>query len=389
MRPRSSLWLSLYAGLSSLFVTLLYQAIKSFVALPRLDQLHLAETVIIVSVGLSVIERFLSLLKASPLEGTLTEGREGLLLRPLLVFVLLSISDGLLHDYLSRTVVPRGFNGIEQLVLSLVAPSVITFSWLYGLSTTPRRARIYGLYAAILVGSCFFTIVIIALIQYTPKSASLRTLSRFEETGVYIVVGLTLFSWVLTSAVPSGFLGGLAVDRGWCHHAWQRIAIGLGVAASVAPIAMFIFGALLSELSGKKLPNSFAWSFILEPTIGNIGWALGFALIADADAIFQSERTKPSGSLSLIRESARVAWVTGLMIVLLVIFSLACMAIPTRLILMAGSHQPNRPFASAFCRGASSTAINRLMERRPFGAGAHTELTGLPLRIEFHFGLAK
>ncbi len=256
----------------------------------------------------------------------------------LAVIVLVSVSDGLLHEYFGETIRQRGLKGIEQLVFSLVGPSVITFSWLYGLGTTPRRARIYGLYAAILVGLFSFSIVTISIMNYSPGGVPVPpTLSRFEAMGVAVVVGLTLVSWVLTSAVPSGFLGGLAVDRGWCRHAWQRVAIGLGVAASVAPVAMFILGALLSALSGKKLPNSFAWSFILEPTIGNIGWALSFALVPDADAIFEGDRTKPSGSLSLIRESARVAWVTALMVVLLVIFSLACMVIPTRFILMAGS----------------------------------------------------
>jgi hypothetical protein len=329
MRPRSSFWLSLYAGLSSLFVTLLYQAIKSFIALPRFDKIRLAETVFIVSGGLFVIERLLSSVRASIPEATLYRGRE--LLRPLIVFVFLSISDGLLHDYVSRTVVPRGLNGIEQLVLSLVAPSVITFSWLYGLSTTRRRSRIYGLYAAILVGLLFFGVVVVSIMSHTPKTLTPPLLGWFGSIVVGIVVGLMFFSWVLTSAVPSGYLGGLAIDRGWCRHAWQRVAIGLGLAASVEPVALFIFTGVLAAVS--KRPNPFAWSYIIEPTIGNVGWALGFALIPDADAIFQSYRTKPSESRNLLREAARVAWVIGLMIIMLVIFALVCMVVPNRFIL--------------------------------------------------------
>lgn len=132
--------------------------------------------------------------------------------------------------------------------------------------------------------------------------------------------------------MPSGYLGGLAVDRGWCRHAWQRIAIGLAAAASVMPVAMARVAGVISVVS--KRPNLFAWSFIIEPTIGNIGWALGFALIPDADdAIFRSDRTKPSGSLNPVREAATVAWVIGLMTVLLAIFSLACWFIPTRFFL--------------------------------------------------------
>jgi len=342
MRPRSSLWLSLYAGLSSLFVTLLYQSIKSFIALSALEKVRRAGTIVLVSIGvLLVIEPLLSRIRISPLAGAVSKRREKLLVRilSLAVIVLVSVSDGLLHEYLGETIRQRGLNGIEQLVFSLVGPSVITVSWLYGLRTAPRRARIYGLCAAILVGLCSFSMLTIFLITHSFKSLPPTPgLSQFESIGVEVAVSLEFFSWVLTSAVPSGYLGGLAVDRGWCRHAWQRIAIGLAVAASIQPVALGIMFELLSAYTGRKISGLFAWSFVLEPTIRNIGWALGFALVPDADAIFQSDRTEPSGDLSLIRESARAAWVTGVMIVVLVIFSLACMEIPTRLILMAGSH---------------------------------------------------
>ncbi|MGO9602523.1 MAG: hypothetical protein ACLQAT_03805 [Candidatus Binataceae bacterium] len=342
MRPKSSLRLSLYAGLSSLFVTLLYQSIKSFIALPALQKVRTAVTIVLVSIGiLIVIEPLLSRIRISPLDGAVSKRREKLLVRmlSLAVIVLVSVSDGLLHEYLGETIRQRGLNGIEQLVFSLVGPSVITFSWLYGLRTAPRKARTYGLYAAILVGLVYFTVPTIFLINQTSKTVPPTPgLTQFGSIEAEVVVSLAFFSWLLTCAVPSGYLGGLAVDRGWCRHAWQRIAIGLAVAASIVPVAIGIMSELLSAYSGRKISGAFAWSFILEPTIGNIGWALGVALVPDADVIFQSDRTRPSGDLSLIRESARVAWAAGLMIVVLVIFSLACMTIPTRLIFMSGSH---------------------------------------------------
>jgi hypothetical protein len=342
MRPRSSLWLSLYAGLSSLFVTLLYQSIKSFLALSTLEKMQKAGTIALVSVGvLLIIEPLLSRIRISPLEGAVSKRQEALLVRTvsLAVIALVSVSDGLLHEYLGETIRQRGLNGIEQLVVSFLGPSVITLSWLYGLRATPQRARIYGLYGAVLVGLFSFAIDTIFLINLSSKTVPpMPGLSPFGSIAIEVVVSLTFLSWVLTSAVPSGFLGGLALDRGWCHHAWQSIAIGLGVAASVAPLAVGITLELLSAYTGRKVPGLFAWSFILEPTIGNIGWALGFALVPDADAIFQRNRTGPVGDLNLISESVKVAWVTGLLIGLLVIFSLACMTIPTRIVLMAGSH---------------------------------------------------
>jgi hypothetical protein len=119
------------------------------------------------------------------------------------------------------------------------------------------------------------------------------------------------------------------------------------VAACIQPLAIGITFKLFSALTGKKISSLFAWSFILEPIIGNIGWALGFARVPDADAIFQSDRTKPDGGLSLVAESARVAWVTGLLIVVLVIFSLTCMTVPNRQFLMANSHSVATPSPGA------------------------------------------
>jgi len=182
LRPRSALRLSLYAGLSSLFVTLLYQSAKSFIALTTIEQIRLAETVFIVSVGLFVIERLLSRIEGGPVESDLSKGRRGLVIRSLVVFVLLSVSDGLLHDYLVRTVVPRGGTGIEQLASSLIGPGVITYFWMHGANMMPPRARISGLYCAALVGLFSFTIVTISLISRTltdvPRLPGLLILSR-------------------------------------------------------------------------------------------------------------------------------------------------------------------------------------------------------------------
>lgn len=99
-----------------------------------------------------------------------------------------------LREYLGETIRQRGLNGIEQLALSLVVPTVITFSWLYGLGTRPRRARIYGLYAAIPVGLLFFTIVVVSLINQTPKRFIPPTLSRFDIIVDQIAAALIFFS---------------------------------------------------------------------------------------------------------------------------------------------------------------------------------------------------
>lgn len=169
MRPKSSLRLSLYAGLTSLVAMLLYQASESFIALPVVDKLRRVETIALVSVGvLVVIEPLLSQITISRQESVLFKRREGLLVRmlALAIIVLVSICDGLLHEYLGETISPRGWLGVAQLVSSLIGPSVITFFWLQGLRTAPPRARTYGLYAAISIGVLFFIVDAIFSTKY-------------------------------------------------------------------------------------------------------------------------------------------------------------------------------------------------------------------------------
>lgn len=326
---KPSIRISLYAGLSSLFASLLYQSIRSFVFLPALEQLRRAETIAIVSIGLLVIiEPLLSRIKVSPLENALSERHDGFLVRSLVVIVLVSFSDGLLHDYLGETISPRGWTGIVQIISSLIGPGVITFSWLRGLRKTPPRAKKYGLYTSMAVGVFFFALDVLFLMNYSlQKVHPSPEFGRIRIMEAEAVFGLFFLSPVITVYVASGFLGGLAVDRDWCRHAWQRIALGLGVAAIVQPASLFLALDLAYRASRTKMAIFSLWSFMLEPAIGNIGWSLGFVLVPDADTIFRSERTEPVESLSLRGESAKVACAALSVASILTVFSLVCMGI--------------------------------------------------------------
>jgi hypothetical protein len=348
MRPKSSLRLSLYAGLTSLFAMLLYQASESFIALPALEKIRRVETIAVVSIGvLVVIEPLLSRITVSRPESVLSKGREGLLVRvlALAVIVLVSICDGLLHEYLGETISPRGWMGIAQLISSLIGPGVITFFWLQGLRTVPPRARIYGLYAAISIGILFFIVDAIFSTKYVLQKVPLPPgVSRLDLIEIGAQMGL-IFLWpVATSYLASGFLGGFAADRGWCRHAWERIAIGLGVASIVQPVAAVFVIDWISTSGPKKIPGMSLWSlwsFIIPGAIGNVAWALGFLLVPDADALFKIDRTNPGESLSLPRESVRVAGAALLMAVLVVAASVGCLSISKLLtadILERGSH---------------------------------------------------
>jgi hypothetical protein len=334
---KSSLWLSLYAGLTSLFAMLLYQSVEAFVALPPDEKIRRAETIAVVSIGiLFVIEPLLSRIKISPPERALSKRYEGFLVRvlSLVVIALVSLCDGLLHEYIGGTISPRGLTGIVQLVSSLLGPSVITFSWLQGLRREPPRAKAYGLYAAMSIG--LFSIIVDSYFliptpqQLQSHSPPLPKIDWIDAAEIGAQIGL-IFLWpVLTSYVASGFLGGLAADRGWCRRAWERIAIGLGVASIVQPVAALFVIDWISRSGPKKIPGLSLWSlwsFIVPAAVGNIGWALGFVLVADSDAIFETLRTKPNESLSLTRESIKVAWAAVLMAVLIVALSVGCLRI--------------------------------------------------------------
>jgi hypothetical protein len=323
MRPKSSLRLSLYAGLSSLGVMLLYQAIEAFLTLPTVEKKRKAETIAVVSfLMLLVIEPLLSRIADSPHEVAFS--KRGLLIRflSLVVIVLVPLCDGLLHEFIGESVSPRGLSGIALLASSLIAPSVITSSWLQGLKKKPPRAARYGLYAAIAIGVAYSLLFLGYLIHKTaPSPQAWSDYFTLVEIGTIVAA---VFLWPIALAfVASGFLGGLAADRGRCRHAWQRIAIGLAVAAAVYSVSsvfvvVFAFGIAKTKLT--------VWSLLLPSAIGNIGWALGFVLVPDSDNLFEIERAK-SEEKSVGEESAGFAYYAVLTAVCIMAIAIGCLKI--------------------------------------------------------------
>ena len=215
--------------------------------------------------------------------------------------------------------------GIVQLVGSLIGPSVITFSWLRGVRKAPPRAGLYGLYAAISIGICFLVIDSLFLMNHLPQNVPRPPRWIVLMEGEIIFLSFFLGPALLTAYVASGFLGGLAADRGWCRRAWQRIAIGLGVAAIVQPVSLLLVYGLFFRAARQKLPGLSLWSWVAEPAISSIGWVLGFVLDPDADALFQGARTDES--LSLSRESVRFARAAVVIAVLMMAVAFGCLTI--------------------------------------------------------------
>jgi hypothetical protein len=332
---KSALRLSLYAGLSSLFATLLYQASESFLALPAPEKMQKLETIAIVSIGIQiVIEPLFSRLTFSPHEGTLSKRGGGILARflSLVVIVLVQSSDGLLHEYLSHTISPHGLFGIASLVASLIGPSIITFSWLLGQrKERPPRARSYGLYSAMFISTLYVTVAGLLLANYslkkTPPPPGMEGMQFVEIETLIVLFAL----WpVLTIYWASGFFGGLAVDRRWCRHAWQGIAIGLSVATVVETVSVFcvgtvLYGMVLGTARAEKAMWSI-WSPLPAGVIQNIGWALGIFLVSDADTLLKNEGTKPE-VVSFVKASFEVACDAITMAVGIIVISLGLLVV--------------------------------------------------------------
>ena len=246
---------------------------------------------------LVVIEPLLSSIANLPHENS----TKGLRVRflALVVIVLVSLSDGLLHEYIGKTVSPWGLKGIALLANSLIGPSVITFCWLQGLKKKPSRAARYGLCAAVTIGIVYSLLLVGYSMHKIVPSPQLGLFTLIE---IGTIVGAVFFWPIALGFVASGFLGGLAADRGWCRHAWQRIAIGLAVAAAVDSVFSFFVAVL--EVGIAKTTFT-VWSLLLPTAVGNIGWALGFVLAPDSDSLFQSEPAKEIRSMA--KESARFA----------------------------------------------------------------------------------
>jgi hypothetical protein len=358
----SNIKLALYAGLTSLFTTLLYEAVEAFYALPLHDKIEQLETIAIVTVGsLLVLDPFLDSILASiralPADGEHHRelGTSWVRLIALVVIVFVGVCDGLLHEYLGHAISSRGLIfGIEQLVSSLLGPTIITFAWLRGLTKTPPRAARYGLIAGILLGIFVFSLVTAFAAHYAIQRTPTVRLEVFDNMEAWAVLGFE-FLWVtLTVFFPGGFLGGLAADRGWCAHAWQRVLIGLAAAAIVQPLSSLVTLYYLTALAQPQQPPELSVvGFVIPALTGNIGWALAFYLDADADALLAAKTSTPDKNISLNTEATKLIEAAALMFVCATAVGMGSLLVSHRLtadMLKRGTH----PIVSLSPKGKAS-----------------------------------
>jgi hypothetical protein len=177
---------------------------------------------------------------------------------------------------------------LEQLLTALVAPTLITLSWIYGVKREQPQARWYGLIAGVLTG---LGLVILAMVQlyFFRPSAGLRNASARNAAMAMLGVATSFLWFIVPTCAVNGYLGGLATDRQWGGKAWSGIALGLLVAAAVEAGSFFLASSLeLHTIKPAALiePES-SVSLFAEVVIANLGWAIGLWVRPDADSMLR------------------------------------------------------------------------------------------------------
>ncbi len=283
--------LALATGLVAAFFSVFYQAVEEFFSLAPHEQFKELMVIGITSIGmLLAIEPILE--RISPVRFREHSAREDdLLIRAgaLLTIVATALLHGLLHAHISQSLSVHGMLVIEQLLTALVAPTLITLAWIYGVAREQYHARWYGLVAGMLAGVSLVLIATVQLYFFRP-STGLREAAGGNAAIAMLGVATSFVWFVIPTCAVNGYLGGLALDRQWTGKAWRAVAIGLMLAAAVEAgsfmlTSSFEFQAL--KTVGLTQPDSIG-SLIAEAVVGNLGWAMGLLVRPDADALLGS-----------------------------------------------------------------------------------------------------
>ena len=283
--------LALTTGLVSAFFSVLYQALEQFVALAPHEQFKELIVIAVTSIGmLLAIEPILE--RIGPVRVHESFRREDdVLIRAgaLLTIVATALLHGLLHAHISESLSAHGMVVLEQLLTALVAPTLITLSWIYGVKRERPQARWFGLIAGSATG---LGLVILAIMQlyFLRPSAGLHDASLRNAAMALLAVATSFLWFIVPTCAVNGYLGGLATDRQWFSKAWSAVAIGLSVAAVVDSGAFFLASWVESHVikTAALIPPGSLWSLFGEVIIANFGWWMGLWVRPDADAQLRS-----------------------------------------------------------------------------------------------------
>jgi hypothetical protein len=167
----------------------------------------------------------------------------------------------------------------------------ITLAWAHGMSRSPQRAARFGALTGAIVGGAID--LVFWIFGETPCQARSR---QIDSTILY------MFSWGFC-----GFLGGLAIERGWGSRSATRVALGVGIAGVVAAFIHANYAVSTNEawlkechreiFDGPAYPlvlsdlelwkEQLGWQFLRAA-----GWALGLMLFAKSDDVLQRQEAR-------------------------------------------------------------------------------------------------
>jgi hypothetical protein len=280
--------LALTTGLVSAFFSVLYQAIEEFLFFAPQEQFKELIVIAITSIGmLLAIEPILE--RIGPVRAHESFKREDdVLIRAgaFLTIVATAFLHGLLHAHISESLSAHGMVVLEQLLTALIAPTLITLSWIYGSRREQAAARWYGLVAGLLTGLGLVVMAMVQLYFFRP-AAGLREVSAGNAAIALLGVATSFLWFVVPTCAVNGYLGGLATDRRWFGRSWRAVALGLMVAAAIEVAAFSLASTLESHAlrSVALMKPESLWSLFGEVIVANLGWAMGLWVRTDADAL--------------------------------------------------------------------------------------------------------
>jgi hypothetical protein len=321
--------LALTTGLVSVFFSVVYQAVEEFLHLPGQGQLKEMIVIAVTSIGmLLAIEPILE--RISPRRAHESFRREDdILIRAgaFLTIVATAFLHGLLHAHISESLSAKGMLILEQLLTALVAPTVITLSWIYGVRRERPSARWYGLIAGALTG---LGLVIFAMVQlyFLRPSAGLRDAPPRNAVMAVLAVAMSFLGFIVPTCAVNGFLGGLATDRRWCGNASSAVALGLMIAAGVEAASFYLAASAEPHVIRTVAliqPESML-SLFAEVIVANLGWAVGLWVRPDADAMLRGGPA-PATLRALRKEIVAGAVATAAMLALGLLLSFGTIAL--------------------------------------------------------------
>lgn len=143
----------------------------------------------------------------------------------------------------------------------LFLAGAITFAWARGVPHLPQRVWRFGWIAGALLS------IVIDLAFWL--------LSEYPFDDRIVMHSLR---WGL-----AGFLGGLAIEKGWCRHSAMQVAVGVGIASVITILFEILFA---SSFDRSNLSDLGFWrDESTRQLLPAIGWALGLLLLRKSEHV--------------------------------------------------------------------------------------------------------